>query len=199
MYKKLMSVGNSQKVDEDGSEDAPQEPPKGKKQAWKGIMGGQKFEIWLASTMVILPMVVLSMLFVGLIYAYQMPDLSSFYSINNGTALPLGSAYYVDYSSTTLVYLASISSTLATLLISAAMLLYSFSVAHNIARKSDQNAPLDLPTPYQLGLLIRLIEGRLIVLWTYVQYVFGSKQRRTTLAPVLRQAMVRMVLLVLFA
>lgn len=70
MYKKLMSVGSSRKVREDGSEDAPQEPPKAKNQAWEGVMGGHKLEIWLASIMVILPMVALSMLLVGLIYAY---------------------------------------------------------------------------------------------------------------------------------
>ncbi|KAL9123749.1 MAG: hypothetical protein Q9217_006851 [Psora testacea] len=189
MYKKLSSVVGKHGTDTGRTEDVQTDNTITEKKAWKGIMGGQKFEVWLASMLLILPMVTLTGVLIALVFAYQMPYNRSSYSINNATALPLGQAYYVHYSSTTLVYIASLSSTLSTLLISAAMLLYSFSLAHDVARNSDQATASKLPSPYQLELLIRMIEGRLMVLWSYfgtksVQYLeLRPEQLTSTLAP----------------
>ena len=79
-----------------------------KSQPLDGKMGGQKLEIGLASALLIVPMLTLATILIGLVYRYRMPDHLSSYSLDNQTALPLGSAYFVNYSSTTLVYILAI-------------------------------------------------------------------------------------------
>lgn len=134
-----------------------------------------------------------------LVYSHHMPNNSSTYTIGNGTAKPLGSAYYVDYSATTLVYIASLSSTAATLLLSAAMVLSSYFFASSLAKQSDNGEDSLLPSPYQLELLIRMVDGRLTVLWSYMLYFFGSKQKRIKITPVLWKASAMMIVLILLA
>lgn len=163
------------------------------------IMGGWVLEIGLASAALILPMLLLTALLLAWVYGHQMPNHSSTYSYNNKTELPLGSAYFVDYSPTTLVYIASLSSTLATVLISAAMVLFSYSLARSMALESDANNASKLPSPFQLQLLIRMVDGRLSALGSYLLYVLGRKQRKVTVVPVLRQAVAMMLALVLLA
>jgi hypothetical protein len=114
---------------------------------WRGIMGGQTLEIMLASAMVIIPMLALSVVLIVLVHNHLVPDNSSTYSTGNSTGIPLGSAYYIDYSATRLVFISSLSSTLATLLISAAMCLFSYPVAYGskaqtvgIGAGSDQSS-----------------------------------------------------------
>ena len=169
------------------------------KKSWMGVMGGHKLEMTIASAILILPMCILCGVLLGLIHTHRMPDNNSSYSYDNGTSLTLGSAYYVNYSSTTLVYIASLSSTLSTLLIPAAMLLYSFKLASNFARDSDHSNARNLPSPYQLELLIRMIDGRFMVLWSYITYFFGSKQRKTDVVPILWHAFALLVALLLLA
>ena len=165
----------------------------------RGIMGGWALEIGLASAILILPMLILSIVLLILVYGYQMPNINSTYSYNNQTDLPLGTAYYVNYSATTIVYIASLSSTLAMVLISAAMILFSFSLARSIIQTSDADDSSRLPSPFQLQLLIRMVDGRLMALWSYLLYVFGGKQRKVTIVPVLWQAVAMMLVLVLLA
>lgn len=165
----------------------------------KGIMAGWQLEIGLASVVLILPMFVLTALLLGLVFSHQMPYYSSTYSYNSETEVPLGSAYFVNYSATTLVYISSLSSTLATLLISAAMILFSYSLARSIAQESDANNAPKLPTPFQLQLLIRMVDGRLMALGSYLLYVFGKKQRQVRVVPMLLKAVAMMLALVLLA
>lgn len=161
--------------------------------------GGQKLEIGLASALLIIPMLTLAALLIGLVYYYRMPDHFSSYSLDNQTALPLGSAYYINYSSTTLVYIASLSSTLSTLLIPAAMLLYSFVLANDLAKDSDQAAVSKLPSPFQLEMLIKMVDGQLLVLWSYIRYALSSKRRRILIVPSLQHASIALLALALLA
>lgn len=167
--------------------------------AWTGIMKGEKLEIALAATILILPMVILSALLILLVWARQMPNHHSTYSYRAATDLPLGSAYFVDFSATTLVYIASLSSTVAAPLLSAAMILFSYSIAGKMARKSDRDEITLLPSPYQLELLIRIIDGRLTALYSCVRYIFGSKQRRMEVVSILLNASAMFVALVSLA
>lgn len=116
----------------------------------KGIMGGWVLDIGLASAVLILPMLILTAVLLALVIEHRMPNHSSTYSYNNETELPLGSAYFVNYSATTLVYVASLSSTLATVLGSAAMILFSYLVARSMALDSDANNAFKLPSPFQM-------------------------------------------------
>ena len=181
------------------TEHAQPERSEAKSQPLDSKMGGQKLEIGFASALLIVPMFTLAALLIGLVYKYRMPDQLSSYSLDNQTALPLGSAYYVNYSSTTLVYIASLSSTLSTLLIPAAMLLYSFVLANDLAKKSDRAAVSNLPSPFQLNMLIKMVDGQLLVLWSYIRYALGSKRQRIDVVPSLQHAFIALVVLAVLA
>ena len=165
----------------------------------EGIMGGWVLEIGLASVVLILPMFMLIALLLALVFGHQMPFHSSTYSYNNETELPLGSAYFVNYPATTLVYIASLSSTLATPLISAAMILFSYSLARSMTLESDANNAPKLPSPFQLQLLIKMVDARLTALGSYLVYRFGKKPRQVTVVPMLFEAVAMMLALVLLA
>ena len=126
MHQRLENAAMAQGYTIEMTEHAQSERSEAKSQPLDGKMGGQKLEIRLASALLIVPMLTFAALLIGLVYRHRMPDHFSLYSFDNQIALPLGSTYFVNYSSTTLVYIASLSSTLSTLLIPAAMLLYSF-------------------------------------------------------------------------
>ena len=190
------AIQNTTAVD---NEDAHAEISKEKRDSRKSVMDGHKSELLIAFTMLTIPMVALSAILMALVYEYRMPNNNSSYSYENETVKSLGSAHFVDYSSTTLVYLASLSSTFSTLLIPAAMLLSSFPLANDLARSSDRSKVLNLPSPYQLEMLIRMIDGRLMVLWSYFAYICGSKQRRTRVVPILWQAFTMLMALVILA
>ena len=106
-------------------------------------MGDQKLEIAVVLVMLIFPM------FIGLVYEHRMLDNIS-YSIDNGKALPLGSVNYMIYSSTTLIYTASILYALSTLLVPPATLLYSFMFAHDLVRDCYRAAISNLPSPLSI-------------------------------------------------
>jgi hypothetical protein len=168
---------------------------------WRGIMGGQTLEIMLASAMVIIPMLALSVVLIVLVHNHLVPDNSSTYLTGNSTGIPLGSAYYIDYSATRLVFISSLSSTLATLFISAAMCLFSYPVAYYISRKSDHNEGNSgkLPSPYQLGLLIKTLDGRLTALWFWATYAVAPKRKRLGSVPDLIKAVLMLASLALLA
>ncbi|KAL8749095.1 MAG: hypothetical protein Q9199_007900 [Rusavskia elegans] len=77
------------------------------------------------------------------------------------------------------------------------MVLFSYLLASKFAKQSDNGEDSLLPSPYQLELLIRIIDGRLMALWSYLLYLFGPKQKRIRIMPVLWQASVLMIILVL--
>ena len=181
------------------TEHAQSERSEVKSQPLNSKMGGQKLEIGFASALLIIPMLTLATLLIGLVYKYRMPDHSSSYSVNNQTALPLGSAYFVNYPSTTLVYIASLSSTLSTLLIPAAMLLYSFVLAKDLAKDFDQAAVSNLPSPFQLDMLIKMVDGQLLVLWSFIRYALGAKRRRINIVPSLQHASTALLALAVLA
>ena len=145
-----------------------------------GIMQGHYLEIFFASLVLIIPMTVLTIIFMSLVYTHLMPNYNSTYSKADQANIPLGSAYYVNYSATRLVFISSISSTLAPFLISAAMILFSYPLAHSFTKNSDKDAMSKLPSPYQLELIIEAVDARLKSLWSMLLYVFGSKQKRIT-------------------
>ncbi|KAG8530288.1 uncharacterized protein KY384_004790 [Bacidia gigantensis] len=159
---------------------------------WRGVMTGHYVEVFLAAAIVIIPMLVLSIILISLVYTHLMPDQSSTYSMGNATEIPLGAAYYVNYSATRLVFVSSVSSTLATVLISAAMLLFSYPLAYYLARRSDADDSANLPSPYQLALLIKSLDAKWTGLWSTALYIFDKKGKKVPLVPDLRKAIAMM-------
>lgn len=153
------------------------------KQPWNGIMHGQNLDILLASALLTLPMLILGTALMSMVYMYQMPDQSSTYSIGNSTGIALGSAYYVDISSSRLANLSSIASIVSMLLMSAAMVLFSYPLSRRFTEDCDRHRESILPSPYQLTIMIKLVGGQPLALWSYIKYALGSKHKRINVVP----------------
>lgn len=148
-----------------------------------GVMRGHQPAILLAALVLIAPMLVLTVVLISLILTHLMPENGSTYSIGDQKGLPLGPAYYVNYSATRLVFISSVSSTMAPFLISAAMYLYSYPLALSLARSSDSGIGSKLPSPYQLHLIIGAIDARLKSLWSILRYICTSRRKRVSVVP----------------
>lgn len=79
--------------------------------------------------------------------------------------------FYVRIGSTTLVLLGSFSSSIAPVLVGFAMTLLSYSVAQRMLYLSNAERLQDLPTPYQIVLLIKMLDGSFGVLWKWLKYI----------------------------
>ena len=157
---------------------------------WRGIMRGHVSEILLAALVLIIPMLVLTVVLLSLVYTHLMPDYRSTYSIKGeNRTYALGGAYYINYSATRLVFISSVSSTLAPFLISAAMILFSYPLAHSFSKNSDRATASKLPSPYQLELIIEAIDARLKSLWNMLLYICSSKRTRIAVIPDLWRSM----------
>ncbi|KIW61169.1 hypothetical protein PV05_01326 [Exophiala xenobiotica] len=132
--------------------------------------GGRKIILGSVAIIVIL-MLGLAGLALGLVVAHEVKE--PVQTSNNtlaarGTDLD-GNAYYVDFNPTTLVTIASWSSTVAPLLAVCAMTLVSFPIANQLKAHS-QMAGFDLPTPYQFGLLLETMTGGITPLFGFLGY-----------------------------
>ncbi|RPA87890.1 hypothetical protein BJ508DRAFT_409860 [Ascobolus immersus RN42] len=124
-----------------------------------------------------LPMVVFSGLLLGLIFYYRVvPNKSS------SSTLALPTQQYDDFllvkiSSTTLISVASWSSTVAPILVGFAVTLISYPVARSLMTAVMDNNPEGLPTPYQLGLMLRMLAtSGFGTVWTWLVYSVGWKK-----------------------
>jgi len=166
----------------------------------RGTMQGQLWELSLASCLLIMPMLSLSIALICLVYTQLAPDNNSTYSEGDHANTPIGSsAFYISYSATSLALIASLSSTLATVLISPAMVLFSYLAAHYMAISSDAPQVHKLPSPYQLELLIRILDARVMAVGSFIRYGLGSKGKRVRIIPELWRAAALMASLVLLA
>jgi hypothetical protein len=141
------------------------------------LEGGKK-NILLALAIIVTPNVILTAVILGLVFHYQVPQT---YSQLPGVPDPLAresSAFLIDFSATKLLTVASWTSTLTSLLPSFAMLLVSFPVAHTIMNASKDNNTDDLPTPYQLSMLLGVLSGSIASLWNWIKYRSWEKRER---------------------
>ena len=171
----------------------------GNRASWRGIMGGAHKQILLSSLALVFPMLALSITLLGVIFTRLMPDQQSSYFIDPFTEIDLGNAYYVDFPATQLVFVASVSSTLATVLIMPAMVLFSYVVAHHLARNSDLSKTANLPSSYQLGLIIKVLDARFSALFYFMSYAWGSKKDKIKVVPDLWKGIAMLSSLVLLA
>jgi hypothetical protein len=141
------------------------------------LEGGKK-KIILALAVIVAPNVILTAVLLGLILHNQVPQT---YSQLPGVPDPLAresSAFLVDFSATRLLTVASWASTLTSLLPSFAMLLVSFPVAYTIMNASKDKKTDDLPTPYQLSMLLGVLGGSIASLWSWFKYQGWEKRER---------------------
>jgi hypothetical protein len=139
------------------------------------LQGGKK-DILFSVAVIVVPNVILTAVLLGLIIHNQVPQT---YSELPGVPDPLAretSAFLVDFSATRLLTVASWASTVAALLPSFVMVLVSYPVARNILNASKEKNTDDLPTPYQLSMLLSVLSGSIGSLWNWFKYR-GWKKR----------------------
>jgi hypothetical protein len=148
-------------------------------------MSGKFTNVLIAFTVTTVPMVLLPAILLHLVFAYRLtqnattpPELQTSTDIEQRTT----AAYYVNFSSTTLVFIASLMSTLASTLVASLMVLYSYPIVSGIVRKSVNGVSEDLPTPFQLSLLVQLSKGGLGSVWSLAKYSFGWRGKRAKIA-----------------
>src|SRR5436190_17243935 len=123
-----------------------------------------------------IPFIALSGILVAIIFLYRVPNNIQIHSDLLPGEIHEKNVYYVRINSSTLVLLGSFSSSIASILITTFMSLVSYPVARRLLLKVQAQNNGDLPTSYQLGLLITLLNGGLGSLWSWIKYMFSRNK-----------------------
>lgn len=147
-------------------------------------MSAKLLDITLACALITLPMVTFALVLLYLVFHYQMNQTASpLENLHLDLGRTSSSWYYIDFPATRLVFIASWSSSVSLTLASSAMLLISYPVAGVFVAQSSSRSVRNLPTPYQLSLLIDLLRADAMSLWRGLKYTFTWKDRQSDLAP----------------
>lgn len=156
---------------------------------------GRVRQIVVAFTVMSLPMLIFSGLLLGLIFCYRVEENKFASDDLQFDDHDYSSAYFVRLSATTLITVASWSSTLAPILVGCAITLTSYPVARALLTASERRDAARLPTPFQLSLMVGMISsGSFLALWNWLVYTFGWKGKREAQAGVLKKLTVTLIL-----
>ena len=115
-------------------------------------------DVFFATTLIFIPFVALNLAFTVVITTSRYrPSNSNPYETKG-----FNDAFYIRLGATSFAFLTSLSSTLATSLIGLVMTLVSFFAARHFSNLSQQAKFDQLPTPFQIGLLIRILDGAIL-------------------------------------
>lgn len=128
-----------------------------------------------------LPMIVLTGIFIGLVYGYLVSEdpLPSNNVFGQSESYDQ-SAYYINYSATRLITVSSWTSTVTSFTSTFVMALVSYPLAKSYLNKSESGMTNELPTTYQFRLVIGLLSGSLGSLWSWLDYSFWRKRTKQT-------------------
>lgn len=139
-----------------------------------------KSEIWVALGVVSIPLFIVSGLLLGIIFTRRVRTTESAssalsFNVNEDES----NAYYIQISSTTLVLLASFSSTIASIIVGFVMTLLAYPVSRHLLRSLQLSNTKSIPKLYQLGLLITLLNASgLAVLWRWAKYIIARPRHK---------------------
>ena len=148
-------------------------------------MGGRYSHIAYKSFILIVPMLAFVCILLGLIFhnRVQSGDVS-FEHLGFPDQQHADGVYYVDINLTLLVFIASLSSSVAPALASFALALIAYPAAQIYLREERAGGPSKLLTPYQLFLTLQLLSGGAYSgLWSWIRYIFSFKHRRPLASP----------------
>lgn len=155
---------------------------------FKPFSGGSRIDIFSNVFALSAPILLFSAAFITLILYFQVPlesNSDKYLFPVTDTALDTR-AYYVKLPSTLLIIAASWMSTLAPLLSGFAIALASYPIAQRLLHDSDTHQHQALPTPFQLGLVLRFLDGATWSgLWNLLLYTETWKKRADRHATVL--------------
>lgn len=158
-------------------------------------------DVVLAASAVVLPMLILTAAFIGVVFHLKVA-ITRYESTNSlfhesmavyNDSAALESAYFVAIDSARLVTIASWTSTAIAFLPPWLMMMYSYKAADSF-RKAK---PRDLPSPFQLWLLIDLFSGSYGSLWNWSRYRWSSSKRSRANVEVKKAVVVSMIGMVL--
>jgi hypothetical protein len=130
------------------------------------------------------PLALVSAALLGLVYGYRVGTEQNLFAPNSDTD---GNGYVlVNYPATRLLFAASFLSTLAPILGSFVMPLWTLVVVRDMRTASIGRQVDHLSTPYQLSLIIGLTLASTERLWRYYVYLFSRS--RSSIPPVMHQA-----------
>lgn len=143
-------------------------------------MRGRTKEILLAFSIMTIPLICFSALLLGLLFHFRVKPSGSISSnLSFDTDYNESNVIYIRMSATTFTTIASWSSTVAPLLVGFAVTLVSYPVAKSILVAAQKNDVVQLPTPFQLSLVLRILSGGYAgSLLSWLQYTFGWLGKR---------------------
>ena len=129
----------------------------------------------IAFGIVSLPLVVISALLVILLFRYRIQhNQIGLLEFQDEMEADEKGVFYTTINSTTFVLLASFSSTLGHVMIGFFMSLLSYPISQRFLRHSRTKSVQQLPTPYQLTLLIGCLNANIMSLWRWLRYTCGQ-------------------------
>jgi hypothetical protein len=146
-------------------------------------MGGRFSNILLSLIVIALPMLLLTVLMLGFVFQYRVTHNNApFDNLQLEGAEDEPGIYYVNFSAPFLVIVASWSSTVAPMLASFILILAAYPICREYLKKAQANSPeavKELPTPYQLALTLRFMNGGGFgALWSWLKYNIGWRKER---------------------
>jgi len=163
----------------------------------RGQITGGALDICLAGIAVALPLIALSVALVVIVWTKQVPQNppSTLFTVSRQDDK---SVFFVNVSAPTFLTIASWSSSVAQVVTGFAIMLVSFPVARMIKRSSRSYRTHELPTPFQLSLILGLLQGGGFgAIWSWLKYQFGWQGRREKITSALKSSIL-VTLTVLF-
>lgn len=151
----------------------------------KGL-SGRLSDLGLSFVILTIPMLLFSACLLGLVFHNRVSPPSSVFENLRVDEQDEAGIYYVNLNATFLIFIASWSSSLAPALTGFALQLFSYRLASDFFRSTKSSKAERLPTPYQLALILRFLNGGAIgALWNWIKYLFKWRAKRQTQPPLL--------------
>ncbi|KAJ5403236.1 hypothetical protein N7509_003107 [Penicillium cosmopolitanum] len=122
-----------------------------------------------------------------MVFQYRVtPDDSPFKNLRFPSTSDENNAVFVDLNSSVILFVTSWASSLAPMLSGFLMALASFPIARQLSNNIRNGRTDSLPTPYQLGLTIRFLDGSALgAIWSWMIYVVSWRKTRVPQTPLL--------------
>ena len=143
-------------------------------------LSGRLRQITLSFFVLTGPMLAFTAVLLGLVFYYRVKHTNGpFPNLQTKGMRDEAGIYYVRLSTTFLIFINSWSSSLGPLLVGFALALAAYPIARQSLRQARANNPRELPTPHQLALTLKFLEGAgPTALWAWVKYLANPRQRR---------------------
>ena len=129
---------------------------------------------------VTIPMLLFTAVLLGLIFYYRVShNTPPFDNLLVAGAQDEASVYYVNIEATFLIFISSWSSSVAPILTASVVSLAAYPIARKFLQEARAHQPQLLPTPYQLALTIKFLDGGGAgALWNWLKYFVGWERKR---------------------